>query len=188
LVLGDLLARNVRKLPQKTAVVCIDSHVEFSFKELNERINGLVNALFQMGMRKGERIAILEHNCHRHIEVFFAAAKSGMVIVPLNFRLTGKELSFLLNDSEARTLVVGEEFLETANSIRSDIKGLKNVVCIGKINPEIENYEGLISCYPHHEPKVNIGRNKPIEFLPSLWKYFSQSNTIFESSQGGNFS
>ncbi|MEW6614289.1 MAG: AMP-binding protein [Thermodesulfobacteriota bacterium] len=122
MVLGDLLARNIRKFPQKTAVVCIDSHIKFSFKELNERINSLVNALFQMGMRKGERIAILEHNCHRHIEVFFAAAKSGMIVVPLNFRLTGKELSFLLNDSKVSMLIVGKEFLETANSIRSRCK------------------------------------------------------------------
>jgi acyl-CoA synthetase (AMP-forming)/AMP-acid ligase II len=165
LVLGDLLDRNIRKFPQKTAVVCIDSHVKFNFKELNERINGLVNAFFQMGMRKGERIAILEHNCHRHIEVFFAAAKSGMVVVPLNFRLTGKELSFLLNDSEASTLIVGKEFLETVNSIRSDIKSLKHVVSIGEQSPETENYEGLISGYPHNEPEVNVDEDDPVTII-----------------------
>lgn len=165
MILGDLVVRNVKKTPHKTAVVCIETHIRYSFKEFNERINRLVNALLRRGMRKGDRIAILEHNCHRHIEVFFAAAKSGTIVVPLNFRLIGKELSFLLNDSEPSTLIIGEDFLETVDSIRSDIKSVKNLVSIGKENSKMENYERLISDYPPYEPEVDIEENDPVTLI-----------------------
>ncbi len=165
MLLGDLLVRNVRKNPHKTALVCMEAHVRYSFKELDERVNRLANAFLHMGMRKGDRTAILGYNCHRHIEVFFAAAKSGMILVPLNFRLVGKELSFLLNDSEACTLIVGGDFLETVNSIRSEIKSVKNLVFVEEENSQTENYEGLISDHSPFEPEVEVEEDDTVTLV-----------------------
>ena len=120
MLLGDLLIRNVRKFPHKEAVVFEDTR--YTFSQLNRRVNSLANGLMGIGVRKGDRVAVLANNCLQYMEIYLAVAKAGMVIVPLNYRLVGKELSHLLNNSEANTLIIGSEYLESIN-YKGDKKG-----------------------------------------------------------------
>lgn len=164
-ILSDLLSENIKKNPDKTAVVCIESDLRLSFNDINKRINQLANALIDKGMQKGDRVAVLEYNCHRHIEIFFAAAKTGMLIVPLNYRLTGKELSFIINDSGAATLIFGKDFLDTISLIREDIKFVKNFIYIGNEIVKMENYENVILNSSPDEPDVDVNESDPVTLI-----------------------
>ena len=86
MTIGDLLVRNAHKFPDKRALVC----EEFSetFRTLNDRVNGLAEQHFlESGLKKGDRIGVLVHNCHQFVEIYFAAAKTGGIVCPYNNHL-----------------------------------------------------------------------------------------------------
>jgi len=87
--------------------------VRLTYAHLNARACRLANALWSLGVVKGDRIAVLLHNSPEFVESYFAAAKIGAIFVPLNFRLASAELGQLLDNCEARVLIYGDEFSKT---------------------------------------------------------------------------
>ena len=100
--IGEIPSINAKYYPGKRALV--DRPREFTWKELNERINQLANALLGMGCEKGDRIAIIAYNSSEYIESIFASAKAGLIFVPLNFRLSLQEIEDILRDSTPKAL------------------------------------------------------------------------------------
>ena len=88
--IGSLLTRHARYRPDHTAVVFKEHR--FSFREFNQRVNRLANALLDMGVRKGDKIATILPNCLELLEVYWAVAKIGAVVVPLSTLTRGKGL------------------------------------------------------------------------------------------------
>ncbi|MFC2060688.1 AMP-binding protein, partial [Chloroflexota bacterium] len=76
--------------PEKVAIVFEGKR--YTFSQLNERVNRLGNALTNLGVQKGDRVAIIQVNCNQCVEIYFAVAKIGAIYVPLNFRAKGNEL------------------------------------------------------------------------------------------------
>ncbi len=81
----DVLRVNAFKWPNKIGIK--DLYKSYTFKEWNERSCRLANALADMGMKKGDRFAVLAYNCVEWMEIYAAAAKGGFICVPLMFRL-----------------------------------------------------------------------------------------------------
>ena len=81
-VLGDIPRKHARLNLEWECVVCED--VRLNWRQFNERINRLANALAGMGVEKGTKVAVLALNCHRYLEIYYALAKLGAVAVPLN--------------------------------------------------------------------------------------------------------
>ncbi len=153
-MIGDIPRRNARLYRNRTAV--IDGGVRLDFFQLNSRINRLANAILGLGLKKGDKVAVLNHNCYQYIELYFAAARAGTPIVPLNFRLSGKELSFIIHDSEARLLFTGKNYLPVIEKIWDELKDLRHIVCIDANLPGTENYEQIIEMASDAEPGDNI--------------------------------
>ena len=82
----------------------------YTYVRFAERVYRLANSLHAMGITKGDCIAILHHNSHEFLESYFAAAQIGGILVPLNFRLSPKELATILKDSGARVLISARTF------------------------------------------------------------------------------
>ncbi len=99
----------------------VDSRLDFrlTFRELNERSNQVANTLVELGAKKGDRVAIMMMNSAEFFESYFAIAKVGCVVVPLNWRLVADELEFILKDAGAETLIFGNEFLDLASDLNS---------------------------------------------------------------------
>lgn len=129
--------------PDKLAIVF--EKKRFTFSQLNERTNRLGNALTNLGVKKGDRVAMLQVNTNQCVETYFAVAKIGAVYVPLNFRGRGNELSYMLNSSEANTLLAGERYLDLVNSIKSEIPTVKNIISLDSPHPGVLYYEDLIA-------------------------------------------
>ena len=114
---------------------------------------------------KGDRTAVLLHNCHQYVEIFLALSKIGAILVPLNWRLAGPELEFILQDSGSRTLIFEPEFEEVVASIRPRLNFFNgDYLTIGQPCPDWSiDYEKAISERPTNEPSVNgpVGDEDP---------------------------
>ena len=109
---GEILVANAMSYHDKTAFVF--KNQRFTFSEVNQRVNSLINALSNMDVKKGDHVGILAYNCPQYYEAF-ALSKAGIVCVPLNFRSVGRELVYLINNSEVNTIIVAKEFAAAAN-------------------------------------------------------------------------
>jgi O-succinylbenzoate-CoA ligase len=117
--IGALLAKRAFLNGDREAYVDSHSGLRLSFEALNTRCNRLANALSGLGIGKGDRVALLMMNSAEFMESYFAVAKVGGVVVPLNWRLVPDELEFILKDSGTRLLIFGEEFVDTVTSLYS---------------------------------------------------------------------
>ncbi len=77
----------------------------FRNRSFNERVNRTARALQNLDIVKGERLALLMGNTSEFLEIFFACAKTGAILVPVNYRLAGPEIEYILRDSAPRGIV-----------------------------------------------------------------------------------
>ena len=110
--LGDLLHRSARRYPGKLAVV--DGDLRATFADFEVAVNRMSNALAGRGLAKGDRLALLSHNCWQFAVLAFATARLGVVLVPVNFMLTADEVAYILQHSGARAIVAEDALAPTA--------------------------------------------------------------------------
>jgi len=129
--------------PDKVAIVFEGKR--YTFSQLNERVNRLGNELTKLGVQKGDRVTMLQVNTNQCVEAYFTVAKLGAIYVPLNFRAKGNELSYMLNSSEANTLLVGERYIDLVNSIKPELASVKNFVSLDSPYEGMLYYEDVIA-------------------------------------------
>ncbi|MGD9411315.1 MAG: AMP-binding protein, partial [Desulfobacterales bacterium] len=127
--IGSWLMKRALLTPDKEAVV--DGEKRLNYQQLNRRVNRLTNALQAAGLQLGDRISILSYNRLEFVEVIMAAAKLGLILVPLNWRLTPAELAFNLNDSGAETLFFDADLVKLASSVKGTT-ALKRFIVFGE--------------------------------------------------------
>lgn len=154
MLVGDIIRRTAAKHPDKAGVVFEDKR--YTWEEVNRRVNCLANGLLQLGLQKQDRVAILSHNCNQYLEFYFATAKAGLIAVPLNTMFLGKELTFLLNDSGANTLITDTNYLNKVESVTSELPHIKHYIGLGDGHPFPYDFERLIAESPSDEPEVTI--------------------------------
>ena len=115
--MGLLLSKRAHLNPDREAYVESDGSRRFTFKALNERANRLANSLQADGIKPGDRVGLLLMNSVEFMEAFFAIAKVGGVVVPLNWRLVADELEFILKDAGATRLIFDDAFSSTATEL-----------------------------------------------------------------------
>jgi len=161
--IGDWAKKWSLLQPHKRALIIEDR--SFTYREINLRTNQLCHFLLALGVQKGDRISVLLYNCHQYIEIFFALSKLGAILVPLNWRLAGPELEFIIKDSGSRILIFEPEFEEVLASLRPDLK-LSNgdYICVGSPCPDwAKDYEKGLLENPVEEPilQVPVGDEDP---------------------------
>jgi len=112
----------------KTALIFRDKRQTYG--ELHVSSNRLANKFLEFGIKKGDRIACLLYNCAEYWEIYFACAKIGAVLVPLNFRLAPPELEFAINDSGPRIVLFGETFRDTITGLEKGLVSPEYYVCL----------------------------------------------------------
>jgi acyl-CoA synthetase (AMP-forming)/AMP-acid ligase II len=128
--IGMLFTKAARSFPDKLAIAYGDR--EWTYRQTDERINKFANALHGLGIQKGDNVAILLHNCPEFIESLFACFKAGVGVVPINFRLHPKECSFVIDNSEAVAVILGEDFRDSLNALRSEMPKVKHYICVSE--------------------------------------------------------
>jgi long-chain acyl-CoA synthetase len=142
--LQQILERAVRFYPDRTGVVC--GTIRLTYRAFAERVRRLCHALHGLGVKKGDRLAVLMLNCHRYLELYYATAEMGTLIVPLNIRLSGGEISYIANDSGSNTMFVGPEFLPMVLGIQGELRSIQHWIFTGAEAPPAgwHGYEALL--------------------------------------------
>jgi acyl-CoA synthetase (AMP-forming)/AMP-acid ligase II len=127
----------------------------WTYGQIAERSSRLANGLVRFGVKKGDRIGILQVNCNQYIETYFAAAKLGAIFVPLNFRAKADELAYMISNSETKVLFVGSRYLDMIKGMLPQLPSVKECRAI---DPESSpSYEDLVGSSSPEEVACEIG-------------------------------
>lgn len=116
--IGLLLAKRAQISPHKEAFFEYERDRRFTFSQLNSRANRIANSLLKLGIVPGDRVGVLLKNSIEFVETYFAVAKLGAVLVPINWRLVATEIGYILQDSGTRALVYDSNFDETIEEVK----------------------------------------------------------------------
>jgi fatty-acyl-CoA synthase len=160
MALNELLPKAVKLYPHREAIVC--GELRLDYQDFAERVWRLCHGLTRLGLKRNDRIAILHENCHRFLETYFAAAHLGIILVPLNFRLSTKEIAVILNDSQPRVLIAQGKFQEIVRDVPRLVPDIKTVIWtqrdIDMSGPDNLDYESLLAREtPVPPPELSIG-------------------------------
>lgn len=117
MIAGDLLGERARLTPDKTALVYVPTGERLTYAELNARAERIARIWRRLGVRKGDRFAILADNRIEFVAAFFAAPKAGVILVPLGTRLTPQELAGILEHARPAGLFYGAEHAGTVKAL-----------------------------------------------------------------------
>jgi long-chain acyl-CoA synthetase len=149
--LDTLLLRHARYRRDHLAVVCGSQRLTYA--ELNLRVNRAANGLHGIGLRKGEKLALLLDNCFELLELYHVAAKTGIVVVPLSPLLRGDGLANLVRDSDASALVTSKRHLPHIEAVSGPL-GLPDghILLTDGTEGGYRSYEQLTGAAPDDEP------------------------------------
>ncbi|HET6940168.1 MAG TPA: AMP-binding protein, partial [Nocardioides sp.] len=166
--LGDLPRRTARRYPDKPAI--IDGATRLTFAELDAAVDRAAAAMAAAGLTKGDRLALLCHNCWQFAVLDFATARIGVVLVPVNFMLGGDEIAFILDHSGAKAFVVEDALVGTAEKALAAASAgsvsLKQVVRLSR--GELPDGWGDLQDWLDHDgtpPEVLIEDDDPIRMM-----------------------
>jgi fatty-acyl-CoA synthase len=117
--ISDILHRSGLRDPQRTALVF--AHREYTFHELDGAVDRLADGLASRGVRRGDRVALLSHNCDYFVLAYFALARLGAISVPVNFMLTAPEVAYILEHSGATGILAEDALAATADATGVDL-------------------------------------------------------------------
>ncbi|MBU0970639.1 MAG: long-chain-fatty-acid--CoA ligase [Proteobacteria bacterium] len=152
--LGDIPRKSAALYPDRIATV-FEGRSQ-THDELNRRVNRLAHALTRLGYRYGDRIAVLAENTPKYLETYFAAAKLGMSVIPLNFRLADPEILHILKDCEAKAFFAGDGYEERAQHLREALPDIPSWIAFDNETPGFLFHETLLQGAPDTEPEVDV--------------------------------
>ena len=166
LTLGQTLSAQARLNPEKIGVR--DLERALSYRVWNDRACRLANALLGIGLKKGDRVAVLAYNCAEWAEIYAAGAKADLVIVPINFRLVGREALFIAVDAEVSAMIVQDELAGVIEDIRKDLPCSDNRLIHFGAKPcpmGFRDYEALLASARDTEPALPAAAQDPGMFM-----------------------
>ena len=146
-------------VPEREALVC--GGTRLTYLQVQERVNRLANALTDLGVERGHKVAIMALNSHEYIETYYACAKLGAVFSPLNYRAKREEITYMVNNSDASVFFVGERYLELVGAMRHEIRGVRHFICYDAHPQGMQSYEDILAKYPPDEIFVEIDDGDP---------------------------
>ncbi len=157
--LDELLPKAVKLHSRKEAVVCGQRRMDY--QTFAKRVWQLCQGLSSLGLGRNERVAIIHENSNEFLEAYFAAAHLGAILVPLNFRLSARELAVILTDSQTRILISEGQFYEKVNGLSSSVPTVERVIWTRldaeACGPRQLGYESLLASQsPQQPPNVGI--------------------------------
>jgi long-chain acyl-CoA synthetase len=137
LTIGEMLHEAARKYGEKTATNFVLKYMlggrftvggKLTYRQINEHVDRLATALYQLGVRKGDRVAVMLPNSPHYVITFFAAMRIGAIVVNVNPTYTSRELQHQLNDSGAETIVLLNLFFPRLREIKAETNVKRTIV------------------------------------------------------------
>lgn len=156
MTLVEILEKNAREIPEKTAIIF--HNIKINYRELNETVNKLANSLMDMGFGKGDRVGLMLPRIPELVIGFLAVAKSQGIAVPINFELTEENIKTILNSISPRYLIAHSQFLDLAS--RSILYNAQTqVIVVGDPDKKCILWNDLLKKGKPNNPNLDIGAN-----------------------------
>ena len=155
------LRSSVLTFPKKVALVDMPhGYKKETYEELWLRSNRLANALTNLGMEKGDKVAYWLGECTEVVEIWYATSKIGAVWAGVNAQYKGKEAEYVINHSDAEAIIVSPEHVDQVKSIQSNLKNIKHYIVLGEKDVEgMRSYEALLAKSSAEDPEVEVRDN-----------------------------
>ncbi|MCA9922482.1 MAG: AMP-binding protein, partial [Anaerolineales bacterium] len=164
-----ILTRNALYRPNHLAVIF--EEYRLTYREFNARVNRLSNVLVDDGIQKGDKVATILPNCLELLEIYWAVAKIGAVVVPLSPMLRGKGLSRLINDSDAVVIITEAAFTKHLQAVRDELTAVSShrfILTDSADIPDYRYYHALTQAASDAEPPYTaVDRNDPYNIIYS---------------------
>ncbi|WP_456273128.1 class I adenylate-forming enzyme family protein [Bacillus sp. AK031] len=155
LTFGSIMNQNAKKFREKDAMIFKDQR--WSYSQLNNRANQLANAFLSKGYKKGDKVSVMMKNHSAYIEIITALSKIGVIIVPINYRLVGSEIEYIVTNSESRGFITTNEYAAEIEKLFPQLNGLEDVIVVdGTSQENMINYETFIERGSIAEPEVHV--------------------------------
>ena len=155
---GDIITTYARKSPKAIAIISGTKNQKISWGQLDDQINRLASALYDLGIQKGDKGIIMLQNCPEFFVSFFALQKVGALPCPMNYRFAPKEIEFQANHSESKVFITSDLFTENVKAAMPNMPGVDNYIAVGGRGGFL-NYEELTARYAPEEPPVDCDLN-----------------------------
>ncbi len=154
--LRSMILKSLKHAPDRIAL--IEGDRQYTFQTLTERTRKIGNSLLALGLKKGDRVAILSQNSMENAESYFSIPNAGLVLVMLNFRLAPPEILEILSDSKPSALIVSDKLMDRVAGLGEKLSFLRHFIKIG--NGELPDgwleYKSLLDNSPSHEPEIDV--------------------------------
>ncbi|MFZ5649870.1 MAG: long-chain-fatty-acid--CoA ligase [Bacillota bacterium] len=163
--LGGVLALNARRHPEKEALVYGENR--FNYRQFNAGANRLAHVLIGLGVKKGDKVALMMQNSDRFCFAFFAVMKAGGVAVPMNYRLAPPEAQYVLDHSESTVMIFDPEYLPLVREVRGGLPGVRHYIqAWGKPEDEsVLEWDRIVDGMPETDPGVRVEEWDDCEIL-----------------------
>ncbi len=141
---------------------------EYNNRQFNDRVNKTAHALLSLGAVPGDRISVVMLNSSEFLEIYFACAKIGAIMVPVNFRLAVPELGYILGDSMPKVLVYSSDFAEKIAEVKNKGAVIPHIFRLGGDEPAPDaSFSDFVAGYPGAEPSPerDIGGDDPLVIM-----------------------
>lgn len=162
--LKELFRRNVMDFPDKPYLIINDT--ELTYSTVNTLVNGLANYLISLGLKKGDRVALMMPNIPQYVIGFHACTKAGFIIVPTNFMYTKSELEHIFTDSQPKAVVVLDMFAQNVIELHNSGTYKFEKILIAKLpsmsddvppcDAAVDLNEAITSLNNYSEPDVEV--------------------------------
>jgi acyl-CoA synthetase (AMP-forming)/AMP-acid ligase II len=149
MTISEMVVRNRRMYPNDTALIELRPsqglRKEITWKEFDDRVNRVANALIDRGIRKGDKVIHWMMNSINWLEAYFGIIRTGAWAVPLNFRFTGQDFKYCADIAEGKLMILSEQFIDRVKEVRSQLPTIKNYIVVGPSIPEgMEDFEQVV--------------------------------------------
>jgi acyl-CoA synthetase (AMP-forming)/AMP-acid ligase II len=163
--IGRIPAKYARLDPGREALIDVPNNRRITYGELDQRVRRLANALVDdLGLHKGDRVAVIAKNCIEYMEVYYACARVGLIAQPINWRLGLEEMIRILADGEPRAVVLSGEY----STLQADLQAALEVEhWLGFGEGSNQRYETVLAAGSDAEPAGSelVGNDDPVLIL-----------------------
>src|SRR5262249_50563789 len=159
--MGIVLGMHAHTFPEK--IGARDLERAMTFRMWHQRSCRLANALMGLGLSKGDRVCVLAYNCVEWLEIYAATALAGLVAVPINFRLLGPEIRYIVENCEASAVIVQDQLLDAIEQTRDAIPVAadKFILFGASRRAGYRGYEDLIAAATDRPPSGTVTPEDP---------------------------
>lgn len=146
----EMLTKNASLYPHSPALIELQPskniRKEITWKQFDDRVNKLANALIDRGIKKGDRVLHWMRNSINWLEAYFGIIRTGAWAVPISFRFNAADMRYCADIAEAKAMILGGEFVEQVNVTRSQLATISNYIVVGQnLCTDMESFEDVIS-------------------------------------------